>query len=152
MGGVGGDDAVDRREQHAAGVVAGLDGLLDRVVGDVLALQLGQVERDVRQHLERRVEEHQPLDPLRFAGRELGRQPAAEAVADPDRGAVRHRLEDRGQVGVHVPRRLPARVAVAEQVERDHVPAGVGEEVEPPAVRGDAVQADDRRSAGSPHS
>ena len=52
------------------------------------------------------------------------------------------------QVGVDVPGRLPRRMAVSEQVERDHVVAvreRLGQAVEPAAVRADAVEADHRR-------
>ena len=98
----------------------------------------------MREHLKGGVEQHGALDPLGVAGGELGDEPAAEAVPHPHGRPVGHGLEDRCEVRVDVPRRLPGRVAVPEEVEARGVAAGRGEPVEAAAVRGHAVQADHR--------
>ena len=107
------DHAVVRREQHAAGVVPRLHRFLDAGKGRVEPLALGHVERDVREYLERRVEQDGTLDAVGVARRELGDEPAAEAVPDPESRLVGHRLEDRREVRLDVPGRVPRRVAVA---------------------------------------
>src|SRR5205085_1442481 len=61
---------------------AQLDGFLARGERLLVPGELGHVERDVEQHLDRGVEQDRPLDELRSRGRQLEREPAAEARAD----------------------------------------------------------------------
>ena len=92
------------------------DRLLDRRVGDLLACALGALERDVRRRPHGRVEQHDPIHPLRMPRSELERQPSAEAVAD-DVGALDmervQRVDQVVDVRAEAPRRLPVRHAVA---------------------------------------
>ena len=69
-------------------------------------------------HEDRRVEKDELRDELRRARGELEREPPSERVPDEDRLARADRLDDRVEVRGDVPRRLPGRVAVAEQVGR----------------------------------
>jgi hypothetical protein len=104
----------------------------------------------MRQDLERRIEQDEAIDAARVPGGELGEEPPAEAVADPQTGAVRHRVEDVLELGGDVPGRLPAGAAVTAKVRRDDVvPIDelLGELAEPAAVRRDAVQTRHRRQA-----
>src|SRR5689334_12014071 len=70
----------------------GVDGetLLDRslriVVGAVGTLALREVEGNVREHLNRRVEQSGPLDAIRSERSDLEDEPPAVRVADPLRG------------------------------------------------------------------
>jgi hypothetical protein len=87
-------------------------------------------------------------------GRELEHEAAAEGVADPV-GSVDpervERLDEVGDVGRECPGRLEARAPVSAQIRRDYVeisaPAFRCEAAEPLAMPGDAVDADERRSA-----
>ena len=86
-----------------------------------IARVLGCGERDVAGEEDRRVEEDELRNELRRARGELEREAAAERVPDQDRLARADRLDDRVDVGADVPRRLPGRVAVAEQVGSEDV-------------------------------
>jgi hypothetical protein len=96
------------------------------------------------------VQEDCALDELGPHGRDLHRQPSAEAVADPVRRLVEG-VEEIGHVGGDVPRLVPRRVAVAAQVDRNDVEpareALLCELAEAEPVTGDAVKADDERRA-----
>ena len=114
-------------------------------------LDLGHELRHVREDVERRIEQHRSVDPLRMAGGELEDEPAAERVADPVRPPEAEGvdgLDDVGDVCLECPGRLPAGPSVPAQVWRDDVeargPTLLGQLLETLAVRGDAVQADDR--------
>ena len=106
----------------------------------------------MRQHVDRRIEQHRAADKLRVRGLELEHEAPAEGVADPvglaDPERVR-RLDEVGDVRLERPGWLPRRAAVPAQVGRDdaelHGPALLCEPAEPLAVAGDAVQADERR-------
>ena len=106
----------------AAGPEARLDRLLERPEGKVVQLVRGEVEADVREELDRGIEERRSLDALGLPGSELEDEPPAEAVPDP--GGLRHagrldRLDDVREVRRDRPRRLPAGAAVAAQVDGD---------------------------------
>src|SRR5205823_10910802 len=110
------------------------------------------VEADVRQEVDRRVEQNRSLDALRLERRQLQDEPPAEGVADPRRALDSRsgdRLEHVGGVGGDRPRRLPLREAVPAKVRGENAEAALepllGEAAEAPAVAGDAVEADDRR-------
>ena len=93
------------------GCEPGSDSLLrglERVVGCGI---LCEVEPDVRQDVDCRIEEHSPLDALGLTGAELEDEPRAEAVAEPGRApnACRvHRLDHVREVRAQVPWRFPA--------------------------------------------
>jgi hypothetical protein len=107
---------------HAARVGAAVDVGLDRVEDRVGALAVRDDRGDVRQHVDRGIEEHDAADQLGVARGELEDQPAAERVTDPVDGAeVAERLDEVGDVLLERPRRLPAGAAVAAQVGREHV-------------------------------
>ena len=132
-----------------------LDRLLGIVVGAVCSLALREVERHVRQHLDRRIEQRGPLDAIRRQRRELEHEPPAEGVSDPLRALkafVVERLEQVVDVRRNRPRWIPLRAAVAAKVRGKHAePLGqplLGEPPEATAVCVDAVHADDRRRAG----
>ena len=118
---------------------------------------LGDDLGDVRQHLNRRVEQNGAANPLRVRCRELEDQPASERVADPvglvDSECV-ERLDQVGHVGGERPGRVVARASVSAQIGCDDAevlgPALLREPPEPLAVPGDAVQADERRRVGVP--
>ena len=115
-------------------------------------LPLGEPERVVGPDPDRWVEQCRPLDPRGVTAGELEDRPRSEAVPDPgsrlDPGGV-ERLEHVVDVRRERPRRLPGRLAVAAEVECEHVKP-IGEPLlrkvpKPPAVGSDPVQADDRR-------
>ena len=118
------DDELARREVELALVVAPLDQLVEGDVRLVDARVLGRGERDVAGEEDRRVEEDELRDELRRARGELERETPAERVADQDRLARADRLDDRVEVRADVPRRLPRRVAVPEQIGREDVVVG----------------------------
>jgi hypothetical protein len=139
-----------RRPAKLALDVALLDRFRERDVAAVLAGVLGCVERDLGRQPDRGIEQDEPRHGLRRAGRELERKPASEGVAHVDGGLRTDGAHHRCQMRVDVPRRLVGGGAVAEEVGREHV--GIVERVlreerEMPAVTGDAVEADDPRSA-----
>ena len=115
---------------------------------------LGEIEADVREDLDRRVEQHRARNPLGRGRAQLEHETPPEAVPQPGcrllhaRGI--HGLEHVGEVGRNVPRRLVAGAAVAAQIRREHAePARepfLGKAPEPPPVGRDTVQADERRS------
>ena len=116
---------------------------------------LGVLQRDVREDLDRGVEQHSPAHALRMGRGELEHEAAAERMPDPvglaDSQGVGG-LDEVGDVRRIRPGRLPARAAVAAQVGSDDVetlrPVLLREPPEALAVTGDAVQADERRRAG----
>ena len=148
------DDELARREVELALVVAAFDQLVEGDVRLVEPRVLGSRERDVAGEEDRRVEKHELRDELRRARGELERETPAERVPDEDRLARADRLDDRVEVRGDVPRRLPGRVAVSEQIGGEDVVAGEArrQRREVPPVIADAVQADDARPPGSPHS
>ena len=75
-------DELPRRSRELALVVAPVDPLLERDVRALLARVLRGEQRDVRQHVDRRVEENELRHELRRAGRELEREPATERMPD----------------------------------------------------------------------
>ena len=143
------DDELAPREVELTLVEAPLDQLVERDIRLLLACVLGRRESDVPREEERRVEEHELRDELRRACRELEREAATERMADEDRLAGADRLDDRREVRADVPRRLPGRVTVAEEVRRQDamVRQRGGEPREVPAVVADSMQADDARRA-----
>ncbi len=118
------DDELARSGEELALLVAVLDELVE---GDIRLLApgvLGRGERHVPGKEDGRVEQDELRDELRRSRGELEREPAAEGVADQDRFARADRLHDRTEVRFDVPRRLPRRVAVTEEVGRDNVVPG----------------------------
>ena len=91
-------DQLARRARELALLVAPVDSLLEGDVRALLARVLGGEERDVRQDEDRGVEQDEPRDELGRARRELEGEPAAERVADEDRGLGPDRLDDRVEV------------------------------------------------------
>jgi hypothetical protein len=96
----------------------------DRVLGRgervVAGRLLGEVEANVREDLDGRVEQYRTAYTLGFSRVELEDEPGSEAVPQPDgrpldTGRI-HRLEDVSQVGRDAPRRLIARAAVTSEV------------------------------------
>ena len=110
----------------------------------VAAGVLGPLERVLRRHPDRRVEQDAPAIRSGPARRELEHEPSAEAVADPESRVRRHRLEQVVEVLLDRPGRLGAGASVAAQVGRDDVEllreALPRESREPLAVGGDAVR------------
>ena len=94
---------------------------------------------------DRRIDENELRDELRSAGRQLEGEPPAERVSDEDRLPCADGLDDRVAVRGDVPRGLPRRVPVAEEIGREDVvlPERRGERREVAAVVADAVEADD---------
>ena len=123
--------------------------VLARRVDGIRPLGLRREERDVRQDLDRRIEQDGPPDTLGVQSGELEDEPAAEGVANPVHRAEVEGLDQIGDVLGERPRRLPPRAAVAAQVGREHAKAGapalLREPAEALAVPGHAVQADDGR-------
>ena len=144
------DDELARCEVELALVVAALDQLVERDVRLVDPRVLGRGERDVAGDDDHRIEEDELRDELRRTRCELEGEAPAERVPDEDRLARADRLDDRVAVRADVPRRLPRRVAVPEQIGREDVVAGEarGQRREVPPVVADAVEADDPRRAG----
>src|SRR5437868_8641146 len=138
-----------------AGVQACLDRLLLGEVRMVGTLSLREVEADVREDLDRRVEQRDACEPIRIEHGELEDQPTAERMPDErrsaDAGGV-ERLEDVVGMCRDRPRRLPAGEAVAAEVRREHPEAFrqpiLRETPEAAPVGVDAVDADDRLRAG----
>jgi hypothetical protein len=89
----------------------------ERVVAGRL---LGEVEANVREDLDGRVEQYRTAYTLGLPRAELEDEPGSEAVPQPDRrpldtGRI-HRLEDVSQMGRDAPRRLIARAPVTSEV------------------------------------
>ena len=114
------------RDEVAPGERIGREACVDRLVHRRVRLvdssQLRTLERDLRGHPHRGVEEHEPSDPLRLAGGELQSEPSAEAVTDHVDVFEMQRVERVDEiVGVRaeVPRRLPVGDSVATQIGRE---------------------------------
>src|SRR5258705_7237918 len=105
-------------------VVTPFDQLVEGDVRLVDSRVLGRGERDVAGDDDHRVEEDELRNELRCAGGELECEASTEGVPDQDRLASADRLDDGVDVGADVPGRLPWRVAVAEQVDRDDMMVG----------------------------
>src|SRR5437868_3145198 len=138
---------------------AGREPCRDRLVHGlervVVRSVLGEVEADVGQDLNRRVQQNGTLDPLGVLRAELEDQPRTEAVPDPQRAlhaGRTDRLEHVGDMGRDAPGWLVARATVTAEVGREHAEVGpealLGQAAEAAPVRGDAVPADERRSLG----
>ena len=131
-------------------LVAALDELVEGDVRPLAPGVLGRGERHVPGEEDRGVEEHELRNELRRPRRELEREPSTERVADQDRLARSDALDDRLEMRADVPRRLPRRVAVAEEVGGDDVVARESrrERREVSAVIAHAVEADDAWCSG----
>jgi len=100
-----------------------LDRLLRGGIGEILAVRLRLVEGDVREHVDRGVEQHCPLDAVRLARCQLVDEPSAVGVPDPGRAAYAGRVDRLEQVVELLrdrPGRLPLRAAMAAEVRREH--------------------------------
>ena len=118
-------DELARRAPELALLVAPVDPFVEGDVGALLARVLGCEERDVREEVDRGVEQNEPRDELRRARRELEREPASERVADEHRGRGRRTVSTIASMCVlEVPGRLVRGGAVPEQVRREDVEAG----------------------------
>ena len=81
-------DELPRRVLQPALLVAALDPLVERRVRAVEACLFGGVQPDVREELDRRVEQDEPLDGLRRPRGDLEGDTAAEGVAEPRGGRL----------------------------------------------------------------
>ena len=120
-----------------------------------MTFALREVETDVRQELDRRIEQCGTVDAFGRKRRELEDEPASVGVPDPDcaldaRGV--ERLEDVVHVRCDRPGRLPLGVAVRAEIRCEHAEAVgqalLGEPAKAPAMGIEAVQAHDHRGSG----
>ena len=132
-----------------------LDSILRRVECSIGAFPFSEVETDVRQQLDGRIEQCAAFEPVRFEYRQLEDQPGAVRVAD-ERGVFDtggfDRLQHVGYMRADRPRWLPRRGAVASQIGCEDAEARgeafVRKSAESPAEAADAVQCDNRGRHG----
>ena len=111
------------------------------------------VQHVLRVEPDRRVQQHQPLDPLRRGPGQVHGDRAAERVPEHDDPGQPELVEHGQRVGhvlLQVPRRSPRRVPVPAQVDGDEPELGQRLGQHPPArgVRGHPVQRQHRRPVG----
>ena len=129
-----------------------IQGGRHRRISAVIAKLLGAGARLSGWHPDRGVEENAPRYAVRSPVSEFQEQPAAEAVADPERGIGRSQSQQGVKMLLDRPWRIPSRESVTAQVRRYDVKAfrqtGSNEIGEPPAVRGNPVEAYDGGCSG----